>query len=218
MVSALAQYDPVGEGAVGQNGIGPPLAWSLLLANGSPKQCVHSAPNGIHIPDREDPPTPLANTDNCAMLHIKEETDAMEETLHNLMHLCHAVTQRDHLAKGSTYDLFRSIPSGPNMGHRHLCGDLPENAAIMAHESALFNIFLSLKHLDNHPSLEVSRLQLLALVENEIHRIDSIWQAAWNRSADGKDDPDIGKSRRASGVSVNTAKNVPTWYLLKAIS
>ena len=174
-------------------------------------------------PDRDDLPSPLTDMDtrsggDAAMLQAKEETDSVEETLHDLVHLYSAVTQRamsfpsdlnlnfsrDCVAMGTTYELLSSIPSGPNMGHRRLRGDAPENAAIMAHEHALFDVFISLKHLDKHPSLEASRLQLLALVENEIYRIDSIRQVAWNHSLDGKGSTDITKSGGPSGISVNT--------------
>jgi len=181
-----------------------------------------SSPDDTWTPDRDDLPSPPTNMDNrsgdAAMLQVKEETIAVEETLHDLVHLCSAVTQRtmsfssdlnlifsqDRLAEGSTYELFSSIPSGLNMGHRRLRGDAPENAAIISHEHTLFDVFISLKRLAKHPSLEASRLQLLALVENEIHRIDTIRQFAWNHSLGREGSADIEKGVRPPGSSVNT--------------
>ncbi|KAI5987711.1 hypothetical protein EDD15DRAFT_2372095 [Pisolithus albus] len=182
---------------------------------------VPRVPDDVCTLDRGEPPATFPNPGSCAgstppMPHWKEETDAVEATLYDLMHLCSAVTHRamsfpsdlnlvfseDCPPGGSTYNLFSSIPHAPNMGHRSLHSEAPENAAIMAHECELFRIFSTLKHLDPYPLLEVSRLQLVALVENEIYRVDSLRQLAWNRSKD--DNPDIEHSRKSFGITFNT--------------
>ncbi|KAL4062279.1 hypothetical protein V8B97DRAFT_2040142 [Scleroderma yunnanense] len=65
-------------------------------------------------PDRNDLPSPLADMDNrsgdAAILQVKEETDAVEETLHDLVHLCSAVTQRAmSFSSDPEFDLFSGL-------------------------------------------------------------------------------------------------------------
>ncbi|KAI5998475.1 hypothetical protein EDC04DRAFT_2612376 [Pisolithus marmoratus] len=110
-------------------------------------------------------------------LYLKDETTALENMLHNLMCLCSAVTQQimsfsydlnlvfksqptepDH----SPYQLYSSILPGPNMGHRRLSKDASKNQAILGHEHWLYEVLF------------------LVMLEDELHRIDAIWQAAWS--------------------------------------
>ncbi|KAI6154433.1 hypothetical protein EDD17DRAFT_1512854 [Pisolithus thermaeus] len=133
--------------------------------------------------------------DHVTSLHLKDETATLESALYDLMYLCSAVTQKivsfsydlnlvfesqpaepDH----SVYQLYSSIPPGPNMGHRKLSPDASENAAILAHESGLYEVLVNLQHFEQFPSLETSRLQFLVMLEDELCRVDAIWQAAWN--------------------------------------
>ena len=152
-----------------------------------------------------DPSTPLLlssfNSDDCVTLYtpttmpwLKEETDAVEEALHDLTHLCFIVIQRvmsfscnsnlkflkDQTTDDSIYQLFSTIPSGPNMGYGHLQGHAPENRLIMAYENVLFEVLVDLHHFIGHPALEASKLKLMCFVEDEIWRIDCIWKSAWN--------------------------------------
>ncbi|KIO11734.1 hypothetical protein M404DRAFT_7139 [Pisolithus tinctorius Marx 270] len=133
--------------------------------------------------------------DHVTSLHLKDETIALENALHDLMHLCSVVTQQivsfsydlnlifsesGPIEPGALYQLYSSIPSGTNMGHRRLSPTASENAAILAHESGLYGVLVSLQRLEQFPSLEAARLQLLVMVEDELHRVDAIRQAAWN--------------------------------------
>ncbi|KAI6011716.1 hypothetical protein BKA83DRAFT_4501948 [Pisolithus microcarpus] len=115
--------------------------------------------------------------DHVTSLHLKDETAALENALYNLMYLCSAVTQQivsfsydlnlvfeSQPAEPdcSLYQLYSSILPGPNMGHRKLSPNASENAAILAHESGLYEVLF------------------LVMLENELHRINAIQQAAWN--------------------------------------
>ncbi|KAI5980875.1 hypothetical protein EDC04DRAFT_3026584 [Pisolithus marmoratus] len=133
--------------------------------------------------------------DHSTSLYLKDETTALENALHDLMCLCSAVTQQimsfsydlnlvfesqptepDH----SPYQLYSSIPPGPNMGHRRLSKDASENQAILGHERRLYEVLVNLRHVEQFPSLDASRLQFLVMLEDELRRIDAIRQAAWN--------------------------------------
>ncbi|KAI6020329.1 hypothetical protein BKA83DRAFT_1527796 [Pisolithus microcarpus] len=133
--------------------------------------------------------------DHFTPLHLKDKTTALENALYDLMYLCSAVTQwiisfsydlnlvfesRPAEPDRSLYQLYSSIPPGPNMGHRKLSPYALENAAILAHESGLYDVLVNVQHFEQFPSLEMSRLQFLVILEDELHRIDAIWQAAWN--------------------------------------
>ena len=138
-----------------------------------------------------------------------------------MMHLCSAITQKimtfscdfnlvfeSHNEATdepvSVYEPFTSVPAGPNMGHRRLCTIAPENAPLLAYESELYDVLVSLHNLCKFPSLESSRLKLLALVEDELYRIDYTRQAAWNRRLDRKPPLDHQQNWARSPVIVNT--------------
>jgi len=164
---------------------------------------------------------PVTHCDPTELAHLKEGTVAVEDTLHDLMHLCSAITQKimtfscdfnlvfeSHNEATdepvSVYEPFTSVPAGPNMGHRRLCTIAPENAPLLAYESELYDVLVSLHNLCKFPSLESSRLKLLALVEDELYRIDYTRQAAWNRRLDGKPPLDHQQNWARSPVIVNT--------------
>ncbi|KAI6011703.1 hypothetical protein BKA83DRAFT_4571787 [Pisolithus microcarpus] len=66
------------------------------------------------------------------------------------------------------------------MGHRKLSPNASENAAILAHESGLYEVLVNLQHFEQFPSLEMSQLQFLVMLEDKLRRINAIQQAAWN--------------------------------------
>ncbi|KAI6118075.1 hypothetical protein F5141DRAFT_1061743 [Pisolithus sp. B1] len=128
--------------------------------------------------------------DHSTSLCLKDETTALENMLHDLMYLCSAITQQimsfsydlnlvfesqptepDH----SPYQLYSSIPPGPNMGHRQLSKDVSENEAILGHKCWLYEVLF------------------LVMLEDELHRIDAIQQAAWNGLLSRGADPNLGQ-------------------------
>jgi len=164
---------------------------------------------------------PVTHCDPTELMRLKEGATAVEDTLHDLMHLCSAITQKimsfscdfnlvfeshNETTDGSAggYEPFTSVPAGPNMGHRQLCTMAPENAPLLAYESELYDVLVSLHNLRKHPSLESSRLKFLALVEDELYRIDYTWQAVWNRRLDGKPSLDHQRNWARSPIIVNT--------------
>lgn len=115
----------------------------------------------------------VTHCDPMELVCLKEGTIAVEDTLHDLMHLCSTITQKimsfscdfnlvfeshnettDRLV--GVYEPFTSVPAGPNMGHRRLCTTAPENAPLLAYESELYDVLVSLHNLCKCPSLESS--------------------------------------------------------------
>ena len=163
---------------------------------------------GVKVPDNEShlrtcsdhengtlySPTVSGSADSLQCL--REKTKALEDALHDLMHLCSVVTQQIMSFSPSTdlvfsrsgfmdsdsnlYERFSLIPLKANMGHRQLSPSAPQNATTLTYECELYKVLVALGNYSGFPSIEGSRLRLVALVEDELHRIDAIRQAAWN--------------------------------------
>ena len=76
------------------------------------------------------------------------------------------------------YERFSLIPLKANMGHRQLSLSAPQNATTLSYECELYQVLVALRNFSEFPSIEGSRLRLIALVEDELHRVDAIRQAA----------------------------------------
>lgn len=164
---------------------------------------------------------------------LLEQTKALEDALHDLMHLCSVVTQRIMSFSPSTdlvfsrsgfmdsdsdlYERFSLIPLKANMGHRQLSPSASQNATTLTYECELYQVLVSLRNFSGFPSIEGSRLRLIALVEDELHRVDAIRQAAWNarlvrgptaelrgEEAEGKESTKKNEGKDGTYVVVNT--------------
>ncbi|KAI6097357.1 hypothetical protein EV401DRAFT_1895524 [Pisolithus croceorrhizus] len=118
-------------------------------------------------PNERDP-QPIFGTDvddQCNMvtsLHLKDETAALENMLHDLMYLCSAVTQQ-----------IMSFSSNP------------QNLMALLTNSILLSRLAQTWVIDDstrtHPKMWPYWItSFLVMLEDELHRIDAIWQAAWN--------------------------------------
>lgn len=155
---------------------------------------------GVKMPDNfESHPRTCSDTVSGSaesLQSLQEQTKALEDALHNLMHLCSVVTQQIMSFSPSTdlvfsrsafmdsdsdlYERFSLIPPKANMGHRRLSSSAPQNTTTLTYECELYKVLVALRNFSGFPSIEDSRLRLIALVEDELHRIDAIRQAAWN--------------------------------------
>jgi len=154
---------------------------------------------GVKVPDNESHLRTCSNTVSGSaesLQCLQEQTKALEDALHDLMHLCSVVTQRIMSFCPSTdlvfsrsgfmdsdsdlYERFSLIPLRANMGHRQLSPSAPQNATTLTYECELYKVLVALGNFSRFPSIEGSRLRLIALVEDELHRVDAICQAAWN--------------------------------------
>ena len=162
---------------------------------------------GVQVPDNESHLRTCSDHENGlyfstvsgsaeSLRCLQEQTKALEDALHDLMHLCSVVTQRIMSFSPSTdlvfsrsgfmdsdsdlYERFSLIPPKANMGHRQLSPSAPQNASTLTYECDLYKVLVALGNFSGFPSIEGSRLRLISFVEDELHRIDAIRQAAWN--------------------------------------
>ncbi|KAI6135909.1 hypothetical protein EDD17DRAFT_1517395 [Pisolithus thermaeus] len=151
----------------------------------------------IDIDDRCDHPTSL---------RLKDETTALENALHDLMYLCSAVTQQ---IMSFSYDLnlvFESQPTEPDRSPYQLYSSIPPGPN-MGHERRLYEVLVNLRHVEQFPSLDASRLQFLAMLEDELRRIDAIRQAAWNGLLRRGVDPNSGQIQGLVTQNCNNERN-----------
>lgn len=67
------------------------------------------------------------------------------------------------------------------MDHQRLSLSAPQNVTTLTYECKLYEVLVALGNFSGFPSTEGSQLHLITLVEDELHRVDAIRQAAWNQ-------------------------------------
>ena len=158
--------------------------------------------------------------DPVSIRTTKEETYDAEEAIHDLRHISTVLGQiLTSLAHNSklefavvptkdvSYQLFTSIPSGPNMGHQRLALKSPQNIHLLTQESELYKLLIALRSL-RFPEIHLldrCRRDILAQVEEGLFQVDRIRAAAWDHVATrciSELSPDAGGGKRASNAII----------------
>ena len=151
---------------------------------------------------------------------VKEETYNVEEAIHDLQHAATVLGQIFASLSDSTsvlefaviptkkvsYQLFSSIPPGPNMGHQKLALKAPQNAHFLTQENELYRLFVALRSLrfPGNPVLDERRCSILAQVEEGLFYVDRIRAAAWDHTAHGLATPDTSGGQHGNAIVVNS--------------
>ena len=174
--------------------------------------------------------------DPLSIHRTKEETYDVEEAIHDLRHISTALgqilTSLSHTSKlefavvpikDVSYQLFTSIPSGPNMGHQRLTLKSPQNTHFLMQESELYKLLIALRTFcfpETH-LLDCCRRDILAQVKEGLFQVDRMRAAAWDLAANRRTSelaPDAGGGKRAgNAVVVNSGDAIHhSWTILQS--
>ena len=191
----------------------------LIQALGSVAANDDSDHDGNSVLDSNSSVVP-EDYDPALIDRVKEETYNVEEAIHDLQHAVTVLGQIFASLSDSTpalefaviptkevsYQLFSSIPPGPNMGHQKLALKAPQNARFLTQENEIYRLLVALRSLcfPGNPVLDERRCSILAQVEEGLFYVDRIHAAAWDYIAHGLATPDTSGSQHENAIVVNS--------------